>query len=1202
MSFLSQAEKHSIKDAVEGIVSTGSGERFVLSGLTGSSKAYILAKSFLSSKKPFLVVLPDNEIAEEFAHDLEFFLKKENIRFYPATELLPFERQETHPEIAAKRMEFLHSLAIIGRSFDSTSFDPSSASGGGSGRTDSFDFAQGRPFIAVTSAANLVEKLPPREAIKNKIIKLSKGAEHPRETLILTLLDMGYRKMTMVEERGEFSVRGGIVDIFPPSEKYPLRLELSGDEVETIRTFDPITQRSQRELAEVSILPAKAVDLSIEARNLAKNKLLERVEELSLKRGEWEPLYNSLREGENLAEAEFLLPLFYEKLETIFDYLPQDTVIALIDPSKIFEETDGIFIEAKERAASEKSIIRPDELFLDRNSLDKLLEKKSLIAIEPFKSEGVIVETESNLDLRQDIALKKDLSPLKKMLKDRLDEGFSVFVTAHNKAQAERFASLLEDFRIINVSGQSVIENIKSTETPAIQVCEGAVSTGFRLPSEKLILLAEEEIFGERVKRRPPKSGKPIESFISQLKDLSEDDFVVHSLHGIGQYKGLKRISVPSDTGAGGGIIESDFLLLEYKDKDRLYVPVGRLDLITKYHGAEGAEPETDKLGGVGWEKKKGKVKKAVNLLAVELIKLYAERSLAKGYAFNPPNHLFTEFEMNFEYDETPDQMRAIEDVMKDMGNETPMDRLICGDVGYGKTEVAMRAAFRAVSDSKQACVLVPTTILAQQHYLTFKKRFAPFPVSIEVLSRFRSKKEQMETLDKLSAGKVDIVIGTHRLLQKDVSFKDLGLLVIDEEHRFGVKHKEKLKNLKKGVDVLTLTATPIPRTLHMAFADLRAMSIINTPPEDRLAITTRVIRLDDTVIREAIERELKRGGQVFFVHNRVEGIEAMREYLLRITSGIKEAIKIGVGHGQMKEDSLEKVMLGFTEKKYDILLTTTIIESGLDIPSANTIIINRADRFGLAELYQLRGRVGRSSHRAYAYLVCPEDSSLAPDAIKRMDVIRELSELGGGFRLAAYDLEIRGAGELLGQAQSGHIAEVGFDMYTEILEEAVSELRGETVTREAEPEVDIKASMYIPDDYVPDARQKITLYKRLATASSEDELSLFEEELVDRYGEIPELVRNLIGVSELKILMKKISATELSRRGNRLYLSFTKGLNEKRPGLAEKIIALAKKEPDRLKLQPDSRLVCVMNGGEGEKRDVTFEARYLLKELTQGW
>ncbi|MFZ3073384.1 MAG: transcription-repair coupling factor, partial [Thermodesulfobacteriota bacterium] len=954
----------------------------------------------------------------------------------------------------------------------------------------------------------------------------------------------------------------------------------------------------QRELAEVSILPAKAVDLSSEARNRAKNKLLERVEELSLKREDWEPLYNNLRDGENIPEGEFLLPLFYEKLETIFDYLPQDIIVALIDPLRIFEETDNIFAEAKERAASEKSIIRPDELYLDKNSLDKLLEETPLVAIEPFKNDGLIIETESNLDLRQDIALKKDLSPLKKMLKDRLDEGFSVFVTAHNKAQAERLGELLDDFKIISSNGASIIENIKSAGTPAIQVCEGSVSTGFRLPSERLVLLAEEEIFGERIKRRPPKSGKPIESFISQLKDLSEDDFVVHSLHGIGRYKGLKRISVPSDEGA----IESDFLLLEYRDKDKLYVPVIRLDLITKYHGAEGATPETDKLGGVGWEKKKGKVKKAVNLLAVELIKLYAERSLAKGYAFSAPSMLFTEFEAGFEYDETPDQMRAIEDVMRDMGNERPMDRLICGDVGYGKTEVAMRAAFRAVSDSKQACILVPTTILAQQHYLTFKKRFAPFPVSIEVLSRFRSKKEQKETLDKLAAGKVDIVIGTHRLLQKDISFKDLGLLVIDEEHRFGVKHKEKLKNLKKGVDVLTLTATPIPRTLHMAFADLRAMSIINTPPEDRLAITTRVVRLDDTIIREAIERELKRGGQVFFVHNRVESIGAMHEYLLRITSGIKEAIKIGIGHGQMKEDSLEKVMLGFTEKKYDILLTTTIIESGLDIPSANTIVINRADRFGLAELYQLRGRVGRSSHRAYAYLVCPEDSALSPEAIKRMDVIRELSELGGGFRLAAYDLEIRGAGELLGQAQSGHIAEVGFDMYTEILEEAVMELRGEKITHEAEPEVDIKVSMYIPDGYVPDARQKITLYKRLATASFEDELSMLEEELVDRYGEIPELVRNLVGVSELKLLMKKISAVELSRRGNRLYLSFAKGLNERRPGLAEKIIALAKKEPDRLKLQPDAKLVCIMSAKEGEKTDPVFEARYLLKELTQGW
>jgi transcription-repair coupling factor (superfamily II helicase) len=621
------------------------------------------------------------------------------------------------------------------------------------------------------------------------------------------------------------------------------------------------------------------------------------------------------------------------------------------------------------------------------------------------------------------------------------------------------------------------------------------------------------------------------------------------------------------------------------------------MDLVTKYHAFEGQAPALDRLGGVGWERAKGRVKRAVEKIAGELIKLYATRKVAKGFSFTKPGRLFIEFEASFEFDETPDQTRAIEEVMGDMDDEKPMDRLICGDVGYGKTEVAMRAAFRSVLDSKQVAFLVPTTVLAQQHGMTFKERFAPFPVTVEVLSRFRSKKEQAETIERLREGKVDILIGTHRLLQKDVQFKDLGLIVIDEEHRFGVRHKERLKELKKEVDVLTLTATPIPRTLQMSLGGIRDLSIINTPPEDRLAIATRVVRFDERAVTESVLRELKRGGQVFFVHNRVQSIGAMHEYLKKLVPDAK----IAVAHGQMREAGLERVMLGFVKGDYDMLLTTTIIESGLDIPRANTIIINRADRFGLAELYQLRGRVGRSSHRAYAYLISPDEVNLTPEARKRMEVIRELTELGSGFRVAAYDLEIRGAGELLGAAQSGHITEVGFDMYTQLLEEAVREMKGEPPAEEAEPEINLKVSQYIPEEYVPDTRQRLNFYKRLATVGTEEELEQMEEELSDRYGEVPALVTNLFEVVRLKMFLKRIRARELSQKGERLYLSFDASLGYEAKGLTGHVLSMVEKSPEKFRLTPDSKLVYSM-GARGEAGGAALnEARYLLQEIAKG-
>jgi len=1153
MSVTAPAVIDPFEKALMAISALGPGGSFTLSGLIGSSKAYFLSRILLSIKKPILTILPDQQGAEDFSRDLKFFLGEENVLFYPSAELLPFETQTLHPDISAKRTEFLFRLLSLEK-----------------------------PVFMVTAASNLLERVIPKETLRKKTLKLSIGGEYPREGLIAALAGMGYERMSMVEERAEMSIRGGILDIYPPVEKYPVRIEFFGDEVESIRTFDPVNQRSQRELAEVLLLPARQSDLSYEGKTLAKEKLLERVNILGIKREEWEPLYNKIREGANIEGVDTLLPLFHEKLDTLFDYIAKDAFIAILDPSGTDSEVARFTMDVIQRSSDKKTFIKPEELYLSGDFLGSALKGYPLILVEPLKSAGLEVKTESNLDLRQDIAVKKELSPLRERLREWSDRGFSVYISAHNRAQAERMTELLEGFSTVIAKGTEILEGKK---TPSIKILEGALSGGFRIASEKVAVVTEEEVFGERYKRRAPPA-KKLDTFLTSLKDLSEGDFIVHATHGIGLYRGLFRLSPEG--------VESDFLLIEYRDSDKLYVPVGKMDLVSKYHGVEGKIPSLDKLGAKGWEKRKGRVKEAAALIAGELIKLYAERTVAPGYAFSRPGKLFTEFAAGFEYDETPDQEKAIEDVMKDMGEARPMDRLICGDVGYGKTEVAMRAAFRAVLDNKQVSILVPTTVLAQQHFLTFTKRFAPFPAAVDVLSRFRSKKEQIEVLSKLREGAIDIIIGTHRLLQKDVEFKDMGLVVIDEEHRFGVKDKERLKELKKEVDVLTLTATPIPRTLHMTLADVRDLSIINTPPEDRLAIVTRIIRLEPQLIKEAVERELKRGGQVFFVHNRVQNIGEMHEYLKNITSGIKPDVRIAVAHGQMPENALEKVMLGFVNRDYDILLSTTIIESGLDIPSANTIIVNRADTFGLAELYQLRGRVGRSNHRAYAYFICPDDALLTPEASKRIEVIRELSDLGSGFRIAAYDLEIRGAGELLGKAQSGQIAEVGFDMYAQILEETVMEMRGEGISgHEPAPEINLRIPVYIPEDYIPDTRQRLTLYKRLATCETHDELVSLKEEILDRYGNMPGVLENLFEITELKLRLKPLGVKELSRKKTRLYVTFSKAKCPE--GVAERIVCLMENKPERFLLTPDgTKLIFSME----EDKEALSSAKYLLQEL----
>ncbi|OGP24556.1 MAG: transcription-repair coupling factor [Deltaproteobacteria bacterium GWB2_55_19] len=1154
-------KQYSLNDAVRVLGTLKRGGRLKLTGLHGSSKALLIASAFKRLGRPVFVIAGGEESAEEFTEDLRFFLPESSVIFYPSPEVLPFEPQPAHQEILSSRMEVLFNLLSSG------------------------------PKVCVASAATLMQRVMPRDLLSKRIIVLKEGEEVQRDGLVQNLQELGYLRMSLVEERGEMSVRGGILDIFPPMYASPLRVEFFGDEIESIRGFDISTQRSLDGIKEARILPAKEAALPRDGRFEARERLMERADALQLKREAWEPISDKLREGSNLGGLYTLLPLLYPRLETVFDYLKDETLVALVEPDLVSSEIERFerdLKNAEERLkAGRQFFVPPHDLYLAPEEARASFGNRALLEIESIRGAGTVFPVESNLDLRQEMGLKKGTDELLKPLADRIGawlmERKSVYISAHNKAQAERTRDLLSGYDLspVVIKGADIL----AREDGGLCIAIGAICTGFRLPLDSIAVISEEEVFGERARRRAPPSRK-LDAFLTELQDLSVGDFIVHAQHGIGLYRGLKRLAIDN--------IESDFLLLEYRGGDKLYLPVGRLDLVSKYHGVEGKSPDLDKLGGPGWEKAKRKVKASVERLAGELLKLYAERQVADGFAFSPPERLFQEFEASFEFDETPDQARAIEETLKDMEEPRPMDRLICGDVGYGKTEVAIRAAFKAVLDKKQVAVLVPTTVLAQQHFRTFSRRLAPYPVTVDVLSRFRSKKEQKEVVEGMKNGTVDILIGTHRLLQKDIEFKDLGLIVIDEEHRFGVAHKERLKSIRKKVDCMTLTATPIPRTLHMSLASIRELSIINTPPEDRLAIRTNVVRFDEEAIREAIERELNRGGQVFFVHNRIQSIGKIEEFLRK---AVPEA-KVAVAHGQMKEGELEKKMLGFINREYDILLSTAIIESGLDIPSANTIIINRADRFGLAELYQLRGRVGRSKHRAYAYFICPSIAELTDDARKRMEVIQELCEPGSGFKIATYDLEIRGAGELLGSAQSGQIAEVGFEMYTQLLEEAVRELKGEEIVEEVEPEINLKVSQYIPEEYMPDARQRLSFYKRLASVQSEYDITAIEEEMADRYGEVPALILNLMQIMSLKLPLKKVRAKELIQKGTRLYFAFQDlSGSDHGKAIVGKALSMASKEPTRYRLTPDGHFIVYMK----ETASPIEEARYVLKEFLKG-
>ncbi len=1012
----------------------------VVRNAPGSLPAALLALLFEQTRKPYLCLFPFIDQAERFKDELDELLPEGTATLFPPGKVLPWGHHEAHA--TSQQLEVVERLLNLKT--------PASANENGA--------AAKEPFIIVANVHALQVELRSPQTMRFQKLHLQTGAELPFSTVVEQLAAMDFVRQPMIEEPGEMSVRGGIIDIYPFSRPLPIRVEFWGDTIESIREFDPATQRSQSTLQEIFVYPQNLLS------------------------------HSPGNDGKSPA--------------ALMDYLADETIAC-------FFQTEQMAIALA--ASADASMNGRDEEWLPAEEGDTFKNEALEEFFAPFKRftrlafptvQAEPAKTVIDCAAQPQPSFHGDLAVLRRDMEKFIAQHTpaQLYFLCESPAHGERLKDLFEE---------------RDFNFPELHVIAAGLHGGFQLPQLGLAVYTDHEFYGRvrRVRqRRRHKEGLTFR----QLKTLMRGDYVVHVDHGIGVYQGLQKIA------AGG--FERECLVIQYQDQDKLFVPLEKMDRVQKYSSRDGLAPRVHKLGAPDWERLKKRTKSRIKDIARDLIKLYAARKAQKGIAFPEDTYWQKELEASFIYEDTPDQARAIEEVKRDMESENPMDRLVCGDVGYGKTEVAIRAAFKAVQSSKQVAVLVPTTILAQQHYNTFRERLRKYPVQVEALSRFRSAAEQKRIVEKLKAGQVDVVIGTHRLLSKDVAFKDLGLLVVDEEQRFGVRHKELLKQLRVNVDVLTLSATPIPRTLHMSLLGVRDMSNINTPPKDRLPVHTEIAQFDRDLIRQVILREVHRGGQVFFVHNRVSSIYRMADLLQRV---IPE-VEFGVAHGQMHEHELEQAILDFMDRKFHVLVATMIIESGIDMPNVNTMVINRADRFGLAQLYQLRGRVGRSHHKAYCYLVIPPIRNLTTDAIKRLETIEQFTDLGSGFQIAMRDLEIRGAGNMLGAEQSGFIDSLGFDLYCKILEEAVQEARLEEFPQEAiaavsekkeECRVELDGDAYLPDDYVEMPAERVAIYRRLAEAKKLSDIAAVQEELADRFGRLPEAAENLLGLANLKLL-----------------------------------------------------------------------------------
>ncbi len=1081
----------------------------------GSQKAWFTARAFAGLDRPMAVILPDQKTARAFMDDLSFFMPNavDRIIYFPGYNILPFKSLSYHRETSTSRLAALSKVTESGN----------------------------KNFILVTYVDTLLQNLVPKQVLSDYSELVMTNEETDRDKLVTSLEAGGYTRATLVEDPGEYAVRGGILDVFSPGEKKPVRIEFFGDLVESIRYFSPFTQRGTREVSETIIVPATEAVIS-------KSELphvLARLRQAGAKAGLSADLVRDYvartREFGRFPGIESMLSIVYEELDTLFDYLPKNTALLMDEPESLGAK--AMDFQAKVRhnfdtVVSEKRLcVAPESIYLDWDQALAKVDQFQTLAFKEVVLEGERAASEvfslicqDNRALSEEIKSRgkeeSPLTPFVEWLNARVKDGRAVLCVVSQDSQAGRLSSLLSPYGV----QPALCEDFSrlGPAAPGVYYTLGNLSSGFVPQDSSFCLVTENEIFGKKRIRRRQSPQRNLKTQFIAPEELKNGDIVVHLEHGVGRYQGLCSLAVSG--------ITQDFILIVYQDEDKLYLPVDRMEMIGKYIGVDGYSPVLDKIGSKSWIKSKAKAKAEVEKMAADLLELYAKRRVNKGFSFSRPDNYYNDFETSFPYEETRDQLRAIDDVHLDMEKDTPMDRLVCGDVGYGKTEVAIRAAFKAVNDGKQVALVVPTTILAEQHLHTFRDRFKSYPVMIECLSRFRSRKEQTDILKRTAAGNVDIVIGTHRLLQKDVDFKSLGLLIIDEEQRFGVRHKEALKKKRAAVDVLALSATPIPRTLHMSLTGMRDISVISTPPAARQPILSYITKYEDAIVKDAIQRELGRNGQIFFVHNNIQTIFKTAE---NIQAVVPEA-KVGVAHGRLSETELEKVMVKFINKDINVLVSTTIIESGLDIPSANTMIINKAERFGLSQIYQLRGRIGRGDHQAYAYLFISDESRLTKDAKKRLSALMEYKDLGSGFQIAMKDLQIRGAGTALGASQSGHIAAVGYDMFLKLLDQAVKDIKGEDGIDPLDPEINVSMSSGFPEDYIESVEQRLTLYRRLSRLSSVSDIADMKKELMDRYGKLPKSAENMLLKIMLRIYAVKAGIKRLDVSPNTLTLEFS--------------------------------------------------------------
>ncbi|MBN1833649.1 MAG: transcription-repair coupling factor [Deltaproteobacteria bacterium] len=1133
-----------------------------VTGISGAARVYFLSRLLTKLTGPSLVVLPNAKEAHRFFEELKFFLpdilaladpEERRLYDFPIYDISPLAGLAPHRDVVTRRLQALFALT-----------------------------SKKNPII-ITSVESLILKILPKEALIDALEYLEVGEEVEREVLLQRLQINGYLRTSLVEETGDYSVRGGVIDIFPPLYSQPIRLEFWGDRIESIRHFDSVGQRSTEHLKHMILLPAN--EIIMDHHNIQRARSMGR-------------LPNRFQDGLFFPGQEAWLNHFYSSLDTLFDFFPKVGLLILMDPhrikgentrfqAKFFKDVERFRQDAEERESPFPEIAG---LILPQADLELILESYQHIAFSelPIEKQSSSAEqlhikgtypADEGLEVNVSGRGKVSMAPLAEKISKALNQGFKVILVCRTEQQAGRLKEILHNY------GVEVDEQVDHWDMlsrgKGLSICLGRLSKGFAWPDLGIQVISEDEIFGsKRSRSKAPLRAESEAVSVTGFSQIHVGDLVVHQDHGIGQYGGLCKMEIARKV--------NDFILINYAQNDRLYIPADRISVLQKYVGADEKNPKLDRLGGQSWDLAKKKAKKSIQSIARQLVETYALRMHQKGYAFSRPDNYFREFEATFEHEETSDQTKAIDDVLSDLESEKPMDRLICGDVGFGKTEVAIRAAFKVFSEGKQVALLVPTTVLAEQHYETFRKRMSPYQVEVQVVSRFKSRAEQKEILARVRSGKTDILIGTHRILQKDVSFRDLGLLIVDEEQRFGVKQKETLKKYRALVDVLALTATPIPRTLHMSLMGIRDLSIIETPPEDRLAIQTYISPYDEATITRAIEFELDRGGQAFFVHNRVQDIE---EITHRLAELVPQA-KFSIAHGQMREKDLEMTMIRFLRREIDVLVCTTIIESGLDIPSTNTIIINDTDRFGLSQIYQLRGRVGRSNETAYAYLLFSDGSQLTRQAEKRLKALMDFSHLGAGIHLALHDLKIRGGGNILGFTQAGHISAIGYELYMQMIEQAVAELKGEEWQEEINPEINVDIPAFIPEDFILDIDVRLNMYRRLSSLCEDMELKAITEEIEDRFGPPPPEVSNLLSVMSVRLLLKRMHIIRLDVTQDTLVLLFstTFGLEP------NKIVKWIQRNPKKSRFLSEQKIIIRIE--KETALDALQEVKKILHEI----